>query len=307
MAFMVPAEYCRFSINVEKKFKKLLDHKVLTTITSHGFAAWWHNFHDDHERYLGAHLLDALVLRTDAMMASTSRHILEMVLMRAMRRCGIVIANDFDEFVKLLRTTPQNRQPLAPLRIVPVSLPGRVAKSGDTVLRLFKRATGISDRYLIPPEAIKTLSNSVKCFIFLDDCLGTGKQFCDFIEAYSIQTVAANTACIYIPSLAHPAGLAKVAQVWPDIHVWPAEVLTDHCGFFCGQPTNASVWRRDGTNTVDDVRKFYTELLESRGIVPAMSGRFGLDMTLGFHDATPNNTLKAMFANQSGWSPLLQR
>jgi len=307
MAFEVPDSYGRFSINVERRFRKLLDHRgVLTTITPHVFSAWWNNFRDERERYLGAHLLDSLVLRTDNMMASTNRHIVEMVIMRALRRCQVQIAADFDALVSILRS-PRRGQALAPIRFVPVSLPGKVAKSGDTVLRNFKRTTGVSDRYFMRAEGLATQRAPISAFIFIDDCLGTGMQFGDFIQAYSIGKLAERVPCIYIPSVAHPKGIDALARSHPRIHVSPAEILTDRCGFFCGQRDNPHVWRRDGVNAVDDVREFYKRLLESRGVVPALSDRFGLDMTLGFHDATPNNTLKAMFANQNGWAPLLQR
>ena len=58
-------------------------------------------------------------------------------------------------------------------------------------------------------------------------------------------------------------------------------------------------------NTVKDVKFFFEELATQHGI-PA-STHHGLDLLLGFEDATPNNTLSALWASSSSWAKLLTR
>ena len=67
MAFKIPTGYERFANEVFARFRNLLDKNVFSGITKLTLREWESNFATDEERYLAAHLLDALILKTDPM------------------------------------------------------------------------------------------------------------------------------------------------------------------------------------------------------------------------------------------------
>ncbi len=304
MAFKIPSGYERFANEVFARFRNLLDKNVFTGIAKLTLREWQSNFATDDEHYLAAHLLDALILRTDPMVDSASQHVVEMVLPKILVKQGLYVSPDIDAFVKSLgdgdiglglRFVAVDGNELAPT-------PG---KSGAQLIRHFSRAADINKNLLLRPENMEQLQDDVRVLVFLDDCVGTGTQFGKFSTAYKLEDLAKRHCLIYIPFVAHPKGLTKLNNKYPFLHVTPVEVLGPLSNFFAECPLNPGVWARDRSNSVVDIKAFYSELMARKGVSPEPS--FGLNLSLGFSFSTPNNTLKAYFSNQGMWKRLLVR
>jgi hypothetical protein len=304
MAFKIPTGYERFASEVFARFRNLLDKNVFTGITKLTLREWESNFATDEERYLAAHLLDALILRTDPMVASTSQHVVEMVLPTILVELRHYMSQSIDEFVQSL----SNGDTDLGLRFVAVDgnlLAAAPGKSGALLIRHFSRATNISKNLLLRPENMAQLQGDVKVLVFLDDCVGTGKQFGKFSTVYKLSELSERHTLIYIPFVAHPTGLEDLNKKYPFLHVTPVEVLGPQSDFFAERPSSPGIWNRDSTNTVADIKAFYSALMTRKGVT--REPRFGLNLSLGFSFSTPNNTLKAYFSDQGSWKRLLVR
>lgn len=301
--FHIPRDFARFANQVERRFSVLLQKRVLTGIEILQLRNWRNNFESDEERYLAAHLLDSLVFRTEKMLASSSNHVLQMMLPNILMRCGRLHSPDLHDFLnKMTQGTAETG-----MRFVPVDgLFATKPKSGGELVRLFERATGVRDNLLVRPENIHKLGAAVKTLVFLDDCLGTGTQFKKFSDFYKLPQYAPARTLIYIPFVAHREGIEKLRQTCQSVLVCPVEVLGPNADFFYEDPDRAGIWNRDKYNTVEAVRKFYGETLEKRQ-VSLKEGAFCLNLSLGFNISTPNNTLKAFFSQEGSWERLLVR
>mgnify|MGYP001185888906 FL=1 len=304
MAFKIPTGYERFANEVFARFRNLLDKNVFSGITKLTLREWESNFATDEERYLAAHLLDALIFRTDPMVASTSQHVVEMVLPKILIEQRLYASSTIDAFVEALG----NGDTALGLRFVAVdgnllaSVPG---KSGALLIRHFSRAANIHKNLLWRPENMVQLQDDVRVLVFLDDCVGTGRQFGKFSRVYKLAELSERYTLIYIPFVAHHTGLNDLNQKYPFLHITPVEVLGPQSDFFAECPSSPGIWVRDRSNTVAEIKAFYSALMRRRGVT--RSTNFGLNLSLGFSFSTPNNTLKAYFSDQGTWKRLLVR
>jgi hypothetical protein len=303
-AFHIPDVFARFSSQTEKRFDVLIKKRALTGIDVLQLRSWLSNFDTDEGRYLAAHLLDSLVYRSDKMLESSSHHLLQMMLPNVLARCGVYKASDLNSFLERIANGDQKLG----IRFVAVDglfapVPG---KSGAALIRIFGRATGVPDSLLVRPENIVRLTQDVKALIFLDDCLGTGAQFCTFSEHYALKKMATSRKLIYVPYVAHQSGIDKLGTDFPELIVCPVETLGATADFFAGTSTDPTIWRRDRTNGVAAVRACYRTLLLGRGVNPDES-RFCLNLSLAFGISTPNNTLKAFHSTEGKWNRLFTR
>lgn len=303
-AFHIPDAFARFSNQTEKRFDILIKKRALTGIEVLQLRNWLSNFDSEEARYLAAHLLDSLVYRSDKMLESSSHHVLQMILPNVLASCGAYKASDLNSFLERIAAGDQQLG----MRFVAVdgmfeSTPG---KSGAALIRIFGRATGVPDSLLVRPDNLKRLTNDVKALIFLDDCLGTGTQFCKFSTHYSLKQMASSRKLVYVPYVAHPSGIKKLRDEFPELIVRPIETLGVTADFFAGTSTDPTIWNRDKTNRVADVRSCYESLLRSRRVSPKESD-FCLNLSLAFSISTPNNTLKAFHSTEGQWNRLFTR
>lgn len=303
MAFSIPNGYDRFANEVFARFRVLLSKNVFSGITQLTLREWLSNFNGDEEQYLAAHLLDALIYRTDFMVDSASQHVIEMILPTILRKYGLYSSPSIDDFVNSLSVGDL----ALGLRFVAVDgtfekVPG---KSGAQLIRQFSRSTGIKKSLLLRPEHMGTLDLSVKTLIFIDDCIGTGGQFKRFCNAYNLSNLANRYTLIYIPLLAHPSGINILNETCPFLHVKPVEILGLGSDFFSECSSRQNIWARDQSNSVIDVKNIYDNLMSRHGV--SRESKFSLNLSIGFSFSTPNNTLKAYFSDQGTWKKLLIR
>lgn len=301
MAFHVPPAHEGLYDQVVSRFRMLLRRHVITGITDIRLNLWLKNFVSLDEQYLAARVLDNLSYRSQAMVTSAIQHVHECMLPCELRRRGIGDFANVDEFVESLRSGDATH----PVRFVAVDggqdTPG---KSGPVIIRQFQR-DGVAKALTCKPENLAALPAAVKCLVFVDDMLGTGRQFAGFVETYKLNTYAGTHAIIYCPLIAHKKGLEKLTTRFPWLTLLPVEVFDAAHQFYRAGEKDPTLWAIDGVNRLDDVRGFVKTLCEKRNI-PATT-QHSLNLLLGFEHATPNNSLPLLYAESPQWNFLLKR
>ena len=302
MAFHVPPAHEGLYDQVVSRFRMLLRRRVITGITDIRLNLWLKNFVSPEEQYLAARVLDNLSYRSQAMVTSAIQHVNECVLPCELRRRKIGNFSDVDELVESLRSGDASH----PVRFVAVDgghekTPG---KSGAVIIRQFQR-DGVAKALTCKPENLGALPATVKCLVFVDDMLGTGKQFSGFSEHYALETYKISHTLIYCPLIAHQKGLDKLAAKFPWLVLLPVEVFGAAHQFYRGGTQDEGLWAIDGVNQVHEVRGFVKALCDKRNI-PATT-QHSLNLLLGFEHATPNNSLPLLYAESAQWEFLLKR
>lgn len=298
MAFRVPTANEGLFDEVEHRFRLLLAKHIVTGITEFQFNKWLTNFLTNEDRYLAARLLQNLTFRSQDMVGSAIAHVLQCILPAELRRLGLSFPS-IEQFMLEISVGGEHQ----PLRFVEVEGDNQPGKSGAVLMRELHRLGNVHKGLLIKAKDINDLAASAKALVFIDDMLGTGKQFTDFAKASRLAELAGERELIYCPLAAYADGLKKLADVCPWLIVRPVEVFGPKHKFFRGEDARPEIWAIDGVNLVADVRAQMAALC-TRGRIP--TSRYGLELLIGFHHATPNNTLPVMYA-KNPWNHLLVR
>lgn len=302
MGLVIPEQCITLFDDVERRFRLLLAKGVVTGITEMQFNKWLMNLNTDEDRYLGARLLENLTFRSEQMVGSAIAHILESILPGELRRLNVAV-NSVDDF----RESVSKGDSSHPVRFVEVNdargqQPG---KSGGVIMRELHRLGGISNSLMIFAKDIAQLPDTVKCLVFVDDMLGTGKQFEGFSDANSLRKQTEKRGLIYCPLAAYAKGLSHLEEKCPWLVVRPVEEFDEQHRFFRAKSEGSEIWAIDEVNKVQDVRSHMQELCDRGGF--RSSAKFSLELLIGFHHATPNNTLPIMYASTATWHNLLIR
>lgn len=148
----------------------------------------------------------------------------------------------------------------------------------------------------------------VRAVIFVDDFLGTGNQFCEFVTDLLKSGLDPQVKWIYAPVVAHEEGIRKVSKEFPSVEVVPIETIGSEHSFF-----NPDYWRSisNDTITAGNALDFYESFLRQRKFSSELRspsrGYGDLSLCFGFEHATPDNTLPIFWHSGSTWTNLLQR
>lgn len=306
MAFHVPDKSTNLFDEVVPRFRVLLKQRVITGIDETRFEQWLGNFESEEECYFAACLLNRLVFRSSAMIESSFDQLLHCIIPSFLRKKGLFPYQDIDSFLNELRTPNLD----CPIRFIGVDgdRPTDTGKSGPMIIRMFKQRAKINNSLTLRADSLKNLPDVVKCLIFLDDTLGTGKQFSKFAKLHSL--AENKTQLLFCPLVAYTDGIQKLRDEHDSLVTLPVETLDSRHRFFSESSKKPGFWNVDESNTVEDAREFSRSLAEKHGI---STTSFCLDLLLGFEGATPNNTLSILWADPalrgtpSVWMPLLVR
>jgi len=303
VAFNVPADRLGFFDDVNRRFRLLLHKNIITGIDPIRLNRWLTHFATPEDRYLAAHILCGLTYRSDAMVRSSFQHLAHCELPRVLRTSAGVPFADIGQFEAYL----QNPDEICPFRFVAVDgtfeeTPG---KSGAVIIREFRRHLRVNKKLLCRPEHLGNLPAAVHALVFVDDMLGTGRQFTTFAQHYGLRALSANYALIYCPLIAYEAGIDKVKKALPSLEIHPVERLSAAQSFFRSAPDDPLTWGADGVNTVADVRAHVAQLC-SRHDLPIKT-RHALDLVVAFEHAVPNNSIPMLSIKTDRWSPLFDR
>jgi hypothetical protein len=178
-------------------------------------------------------------------------------------------------------------------------------QSGGVMIRQFKRHLNVAKALLCRPERLEELPTTVKVLVFIDDLVGTGRQFKTFSKHYKLEEHANSRSLVYCPLLAFDQGLEKLHEALPWLHILPVETLDESHQFFRGCDTAPLLWGVDKVNTVQDVRDHVSELCQRNGIPPRT--RHCLDLLVAFEHAVPNNSVPMLSIKSARWQPLFDR
>lgn len=302
MTFHVPDRHAGLFDEVERRFRHLLSKAIVTGVTEMQFDKWLTNLRTDEDRYLGARLLENLTFRSEQMVGSAIAHILECILPCELRRLGIPVTS-VDEFIASVRQGGAGH----PVRFVEVDDPKgkQPGKSGAVIMREVHRLGGVAKSLMILASNMDSLPADVRCLVFVDDMLGTGTQFKKFATQHRLEGLATTRGLIYCPLAAYTSGLKLLADDCPWLKVCPVEEFGEQHRFFRCDPGRPEIWAVDMENTVADVRAHMASLCNRAGIKASTS--YALELMIGFHHATPNNTLPVMYTQSPTWHNLLIR
>lgn len=156
------------------------------------------------------------------------------------------------------------------------------------------------------PQAID--ENGVTTIVFVDDFLGSGRQFETFFRQWGFdKQITSGIRHIYAPVVAHQTGLNYLATELPTVTVTCVEELGASHRFF-----NEKTWDYIGQGqvTAEEAKSWYLDFATKRKIVPEGFNPLGygeLELAFGFSHATPNNSLPILWHFSENWQPLLER
>jgi len=184
--FTAPPEAEVYAGAVVDRVEGLIEAGVWEGLETVRLRTWLGNFQTELERYFAARVLDALIYRSHAQTLAMMRQLLERCLVDLLR---LQPANDgLGEWQQGLTQKTKSGDPR--MRIVPVVRNGDPpTKSGVIIARYYKRHLGLNEAWMIWPWQIQeAVDSGVRRFMFVDDFLGTGTQFCKFAALFDITT-----------------------------------------------------------------------------------------------------------------------
>lgn len=303
MAFNVPSNRLSFFDEIDHRFRLLLHKGIITGIDQIRLNGWLANFKSPEDKYLAAHILNGLTYRSDAMVRSSFQHLVDCELPQVLRTSANLEFPDLNTFDTSLREGDE----MSELRFVAVdgTFEDTPGKSGAVVIRQFRRHLNISKKLLCRPENLADLPDTVRALVFIDDMVGTGRQFKNFAKYYELSNHVGKRALIYCPLLAFDSGVTKISMALPWLEIRPVEILGAGHRFFRPLERDPKLWGADATNQVQDVCDHVNDLCR-RGELPAKT-KHSLDLVVAFEHAVPNNSMPLLSIKTARWQPLFDR
>lgn len=301
-SFALPRDGIVYTETVFSRSRDFISYDVWSGVELHRLDQWIANFRTDEERYFAAKILDALIYRSDRQTIALMKHMFQVSLPDYSRQMKL------PESLKHVYTSMKSSSTDPRIRVAPV-LPEHSAptKSGPTYTRDLKRHLRFSEKWLaFGSDAIQYL-DQIDALIFIDDFLGTGQQFGEFLNASSLSKDLSRGNVIYAPLTGHYLAIERLRSDFPGLHVVPVEVLDEKHSFFSEQAGHFD----DGINSNESALNHYHDLLKDRDIRVQGSlrqGYGGLELVYAFENAVPDNSLPILWWHQSdNWKPLFDR
>ena len=178
-------------------------------------------------------------------------------------------------------------------------------KSGYQIVRLLKRVLRVNEKWIIKPEKIPKHAHSIKILLFVDDFLGTGKQFSHFLAR--LGDYSTTHYVLYAPLTALDDGINTIKSKFPYLRIACAEHLRHTHNVF--HPDSSCF--DDGINTPADAKEFQANLFKQFGIPLSRKkqlGYGGAGLAYVFQHACPNNCLPLFWwRGTSSFTPLFDR
>lgn len=268
------------------------------------FRSWLANFATREEKYFAACVLDSLIYRSNAQTVALTNHLFQRLLPDLTRLDPPRVSPNW---IDQLQKGSPNCDPL--VRIIPVvRRDDPPTKSGYIVARLLKQELRINERWIVQPDSIADhLSKGTAFCLFVDDFLGTGRQFEDFVNTLPMDRSFSTVYAAYTPLVAYKQGLVDLRDKFPNLRMMAVETLDDSHRLFHAE----SHCFDDGVNAAEIAKTFYYDFLETKGIRidPALACGYGnLQLAYAFKHGIPDNNLPILWwSSTSGWNPLFVR
>lgn len=309
MAFNAPDDYLEFYDEVVKKTYTLIELNYISGITKKNLKLWLNNFNTKEEKYFSSLILDSMIYRNKNAIISLTKRIIQTILPNILEKLNIYKIKSIQDWEeKIMSDVSYKGLPFIFSTIDTVD--GKCGKSGHELIRLLSK-NEIINRNLTLDLNFSKPNRACKTVIFLDDLLGTGKQFEDFITL-NLDKLSDVESIIYCPLVAHETGLKRIEEfslmISKKIYIYPAEKINEKYNFFYQKTSNNK--SIDGINLDKDIIEFYEKLMINNKLVNNLEEIYGfgsLGLLYFFETGIPNNTLPILRYKTEKWNRLIYR
>lgn len=304
MSFKSIDEGVLFFENVLTSTKTLINSGLWKEVDLRGLHDWVGYFESDSEKFLCGMILDALIFRSKAQTRALIANVLEKSIPQSLDYVSYEISQNFSKIVK-------SRYPgdwLHRIRIVPVIRDiDPPTKSGPLVARLYKKEAQVNDRFMDWPWSLSRNREKPEIVIFIDDFIGTGDQFTEFLDRFFKDNPKEDDiSYIYAPLAACSKGIDRLREEHAYINVCYAEVVPEKSGFFSGMHAR---YQGIADHLITEIVETHDEFLKKVGLSKLREKRgYGdLELTYTYAHGTPNATLPILWAENEIYRPLFSR
>ncbi len=299
MTIQIPSNVDIFKRVVTEKIQIYCDTKIWPYEYDQ-FTAWLNNFDNDIDEYVALQILDNLIIRSHDMAKASYSRLFDSTLRQHLIEHSNLCIGTIEEWKEKLKNGRLNTH----VRIAPVKLINDSGESGSTVYRKLSPEVD-TDRY-----SYSKAHNPPQIIILIDDLIGSGQQFIKFSEEFDLSEKLKSIHVIYCPLIAYEAGIDKVREKYPKLHILPAEYLDRTDGLF--YDNGKGLFKNDQKNTTDSVKKHLTVM--HKKYAPKMKNWLGRDdvaLSIVFEWGCPNQAPALLFMdksiNNSDWQQLFGR
>lgn len=292
-------------IEIIEKFKFLFSQNLFNPHNNiFKLKTWLNNFIDPEERLLALFILENLIYRDPKMLESAVTRLLVKEIKNIYENINNCTYDVF-QWLQLLRSNSSNLK----IKFVGVDK-GEISQSSAVITR---KLSPFIDRKYIPqnPEAINTALQNNDLIVYVDDFLGSGKQFSEFIDEKIITLdnySSSNSPMLYIPLIAIHKGIDKIKRDYSHIKIFPSEIIKiDHQLF---NKDDIESFYKDFKRTPEQLDSIFNQIRKRFRINPqSWYGRSNAMQTVVFEWGCPNQTISMLYHDRdvSAYYPLVPR
>ena len=197
--FRLPKDALIYTRSIFDRSRYLIAYNIWSGLPPHRLDTWINNFQSPEEQYFAAKVLDALIYRPKSQTIALLQHLFQRTIPDLERSHKI--------FSPLMNIYPNMTHTSEPhVRIVPVLVPGEAPiKSGAIVGRHLRRSLRFHSDWFLDSSRVQENIRKGSVIVFIDDFLGTGNQFIEFVEDANLQISIDSGKCVYPPVALHRA------------------------------------------------------------------------------------------------------
>ena len=297
MPFNLPNGGRIYSEHVVARAEDLIAHQIWQGIDVLRLKHWLNNFRSAEHRYFAARVLETLIFRSEAQTISMLTHLFHRTIPDLARRFGLPLEL-CSAFERLKFRIEPN------FRIVPVEpSDDAVPPSGRLIAKLIQKQLRFRKEWIIRYGQV---SQDTPFVVFIDDLIGTGNQFTNFLKQQNLEHLIEERRCCYVALAAHGDGIRHLKSKFPGLPLSAVDLLEAQNSLFGSD----SLAFPDGTNTITDAKAFYYEMLDQFHINNSKfrDGYGGLNLAYAFAHTVPNNSTPLIWWPQNAvWTPLFDR
>jgi hypothetical protein len=295
VSFGLPKDFSIYIEQINEKVNNFINLNIWRGIEKTKLKQWQKNFLSEEEKYFAACILDNLIYRNDDQTESMLLNLLTVDIPNLLLKHKPLNVDPYITIDGFKNATEPN------VRLVCVKSEfDSPSKSSHFIARMLKRKMMIHEGWLITPDKIQPCINSgTKCFIFIDDFLGTGNQFNEMgIEILLRDKLDIKDVFFaYAPLTAHTIGIDFLQKEYPKLKLTCVEQLDESNSVF-----NACF--NDGINTPITSKQFYLDFMKRKtGLTTSLDSAFlgygTLELAYVFQQAVPDNNIPLLYWNSN--------
>lgn len=293
-----------FYENVLTSTKTLISSGLWKDVNIRSLERWTDYFEGHEEKVLCGLLLDSLTYRSRVQTQALLFNVLEKSIPQILRNSSL----NLEKSLYGTLTAKYPGRDKNKIKIVPViSDIDPPTKSGPLVARLYKKEVGVNERFMEWPWKLESHSSEVELVIFIDDFVGSGDQFLEFLERFFPEgNFNDGTQYVYAPLGACKSGVENIVKKAPRVKVCHAEMVEEENYFFSGL---TSRYKELGVECEDAIKVIYENFMKKVGLgrLKHKYGYGALELTYAYAHGTPNATLPVFWAANEHYQPVFSR